>query len=64
MKSLSLFFNGDELIGIQGDFRPSTLPVIKKSNDTTVGVPVRELDKTLWEKISGLFSDKATIKPE
>jgi len=58
-KRLSLFFDGDELIGVQGDFRPSTLPVIKESNETTVDVPPRDLEKTLWEKISGIFSDDA-----
>jgi outer membrane protein assembly factor BamE len=62
-KRLSLFFDGDELIGIQGDFRPSTLPIIKESNETSIEVPKRDLDKTLWEKITGLFSDdeEATI---
>jgi len=56
-KRLSLYFNGDELIGVQGDFRPSTLPVIKQSKETTVIVPPRDLEKTLWEKITGLFDD-------
>ncbi len=63
-KRLSLFFNGDTLIGIQGDFRPSTLPVIRESNETTIDVPARDLDKTLWEKISGIFSDEPAINPE
>ena len=61
-KRLSLFFNGDKLIGVQGDFRPSILPVIRESNETTVDVPARNLDKTLWEKISGFFNDEAPIK--
>ncbi len=56
-KRLSLFFEGEELIGVQGDFKPSSSPVVKKSNETTVEVPERDLDKTLWEKITGLFSD-------
>ena len=63
-KRLSLFFDGDELIGVQGDFRPSTLPVIRESNETTVDVPARDLDKTLWEKITRLFSDDTPNKAE
>ena len=56
-KRLALFFDGDELIGIQGDFRPSTLPVIRESHETTIEVPERVLEKTIWGKITGLFSD-------
>ena len=63
-KRLSLFFDGDELIGIQGDYRPSTLPVIKESKETSIDVPKRNLDKTLWEKITGLFSDDESTIPE
>jgi len=55
-KRLSLFFEGDELIAVQGDFKPSALPVVRKSKETTIEVPERDLDKTLWEKITGLFS--------
>lgn len=60
-KRLSLFFDGDELIGVQGDFRPSSLPVIRESKEVTVEVPKRDLEKTLWEKITGLFSDEPEI---
>jgi len=56
-KRVSLFFNGDSLVGVQGDFRPSVQPVVKASTEMTVDVPKRELDTTMWEKISGLFSD-------
>jgi len=63
-KRLSLFFDGDTLIGIQGDYRPSTLPVIKVSKETTLDVPPRDLEKTLWEKITGLFNDDESITPE
>ncbi|NOQ77206.1 MAG: outer membrane protein assembly factor BamE [Methylococcaceae bacterium] len=63
-KRLSLFFDGDELIGVQGDYRPSTLPVIKISKETTIEVPPRNLEKTLWEKITGLFSDDEPTTPE
>lgn len=64
-KRVSLFFNGDNLVGVQGDFRPSAQPAVKESTETTVEVPKRDLDTTMWEKISGLFSDTppATATP-
>jgi outer membrane protein assembly factor BamE len=54
-KQISLFFENDQIAGIQGDFRPSAAPVIKTSGETTVDVPKRDLEKTLWEKITGLI---------
>ncbi|MGR9014000.1 MAG: outer membrane protein assembly factor BamE [Gammaproteobacteria bacterium] len=54
-KRISLYFDDDRLVGVQGDFKPSEVPVIKLSEETTVDVPKRDLDKTLWEMISGLF---------
>ena len=56
-KRLSLFFDGDELIGVQGDFRPSSLPVMTKSYDTTIEVPKRDLDKTLWGKMKRFWKE-------
>lgn len=65
-KRVALFFDGDSLIGIQGDFHPSALPVVKESTETTADVPKRNLDTTMWEKITGLFGDDAppTRKPK
>ena len=54
-KQVSLFFDNDQIVSIQGDFRPGAVPVAKTSGETTVDVPKRDLDKTLWEKITGLF---------
>jgi outer membrane protein assembly factor BamE len=54
-KQISLFFENDQIVGIQGDFRPNAVSVIKSSGELTVDVPKRDLDKTLWEKITGLF---------
>jgi outer membrane protein assembly factor BamE len=54
-KRISLFFDNDQLIGVQGDFKPSEVPVVKTSEETTVEVPKRDLEKTLWEMITGLF---------
>jgi len=52
-KKISLLFDNDHIVGIQGDFRPSTLPVAKVSDETTVDLPKRDIEKTLWEKITG-----------
>lgn len=60
-KRISLYFDGDILTGIQGDFRPDT-QVAKKIKETTVDVPERDLEKTLWEKIVWLFSDEPERK--
>lgn len=57
-KRVSLFFNGDNLMGVQGDFRPSSMPVVKESTETSVDVPKRDLERSMWEKISGLFGSE------
>ena len=72
-KRIALFFENDQIAGVQGDFRPSAVPVIKTSAETTVDVPKRDLEKTLWEKITSLVgyddldapskTDKADAKP-
>lgn len=62
-KRVSLFFNGDNLAGVQGDFRPSAQPVIKESTETTVDIPKRIIDTTMWEKVSSLFADTAPTTP-
>jgi len=54
-KKITLVFNGDELAGIYGDLKPSAVPTVKPPRETTVFVPKRNLDKTLWEKITGWF---------
>ena len=54
-KHISLFFNNDQVVAVQGDFKPNSDAVVKKSKETTVVLPKRDLDRTLWEKISGLF---------
>jgi len=56
-KRISLFFKRERLAGIQGDFRPSNEPPPENTEETNVIVPKREIQKSLWEKISGLFSD-------
>ena len=54
-KRISLFFNGDNLIGIQGDFRPNAVPVIAETKENTLELPKRDLEKSMWEKVAGLF---------
>ena len=72
-KRIALFFDNDQLTGVQGDFKPSLVPVLKASEETTVEIPKRDLEKTLWEKITSLFgydgvenapkSNKSDVKP-
>jgi outer membrane protein assembly factor BamE len=54
-KTLSIFFENDQIKSIQGDFKPSSTPVVKPNADNMVDVPKRNLDKTLTEKFSDLF---------
>jgi outer membrane protein assembly factor BamE len=45
----------EKLAGLYGDFKPSNLPVLKPSDEKIVDLPKRDIDKTLWESITGLF---------
>ena len=54
-KRISLFFENDTLAGVQGDFRPSNLPVVDAPKKSTVLVPKRNLDKTLLQKVKSLL---------
>ena len=56
-KNVTLIFSGDELVSLQGDFRPGTLPNIEMKKDTTVNVPKIQREKTLWQMFTGVFSD-------
>ena len=59
-KKVTLIFDEDQLIGVQGDFRPSSKPTERVSHETTLVLPKRKLEKTVWEKITGLFSSDET----
>lgn len=63
-KRISLYFNGDQLVGVQGDFKPSTVPVIAESKETTMDLPKRDLEKTMLEKITSLFDDEPETRPQ
>jgi outer membrane protein assembly factor BamE len=54
-KRITLFFSGDNLTGVQGDVHPSQLPVVKEVPETTVDLPKRDFEKSMWEKICGIF---------
>ncbi len=57
-KKITLFFNNDQISGIQGDFKPSGVSVIKRVPEITVAVPKRNLDHTLWGKLTRMFTLK------
>lgn len=59
-KRLSLFFEDDILSSMQGDFRPNKNKITSKTDETTIDIPPRDLEKTLWEKITGIFSHDET----
>jgi outer membrane protein assembly factor BamE len=55
-KKVSVLFNQDGLVsGVQGDFKPSATSVVKPSEETTVDVPKRDIERTMWQKIKGVF---------
>lgn len=66
-KTVSIFFENDQLKNIQGDFRPSASPVSKPNTDTMIDVPKRNLEKTLWDTMTGWFDyeeEHSVIKKE
>jgi outer membrane protein assembly factor BamE len=64
-KRITLYFENDKIAGLQGDFRPSKLPVLKPSPDATVDVPKRNLDDSLWGTLTGWFSsDESSEAPK
>ncbi len=62
-KAISIFFENDQVKGVQGDLKPSTVLVSKPSADKMVDVPKRDLEKTMWETMSGWF-DYSDVKRE
>ncbi len=53
---IALIFSGDNLIRIGGDLAPEANPAPQPPKEITVDAPKRELKKTLYEMIAGLFS--------
>lgn len=54
-KKLGLFFERDELIQLEGDFRPGAPLAPGAGKDVTIYVPKIEREKTVWQKITSLF---------
>ena len=52
---IALIFSGDNLIRINGDLAPEANPAPAAPKEMTVDVPKRDLKKTLYEMITGLF---------
>jgi outer membrane protein assembly factor BamE len=57
MKKFTVFFENDALTGVQGDLRPTNMPASDAKKDVTVNIPKIQRDKTIWEAITGIFSD-------
>lgn len=53
---ISLFFSGDNLIHVEGNMTPDLNPPPPIPTETTIEVPKRELKKTLYEIMLGLFT--------
>jgi outer membrane protein assembly factor BamE len=54
-RRITVLFENERLVGLQGDFRPSNEPPDDGPKDSTVIVPKRKHEKTLWQMITGLF---------
>jgi len=53
---IALFFAGDNLIHVEGNLTPDLNPPPPLPTETTIEAPKRELKKTLYEMIVGVFS--------
>ncbi len=56
---IALFFSNNNLTHIEGDLAPEANPAPPHSKDITIEAPKRKLKKTLYEMITGLFSDES-----
>lgn len=54
-KRVALFFTGEYLSAIQGDFHPGGDAGPVQPTESSIDLPKREMDKSMWEKVSGLF---------
>lgn len=53
---IALFFAGDNLIHVEGNLTPEVNPAPPPPTEMTIEAPKRELKRTLYEMIVGLFS--------
>ncbi|QXP85867.1 outer membrane protein assembly factor BamE [Methylococcus sp. Mc7] len=56
-RRISLMFDQDELVGLQGDFKPGELPSLDASKDVNVDIPKIERDQSLWGHIKSWFGN-------
>lgn len=54
-RKLTLTFERDELIRLEGDYRPGSPPEFDAGKDATIYVPKLEREKTVWEKVESVF---------
>ena len=54
-KNVTLIFKHDQLVQLQGDFRPGTLPSIEMKKDSSIQIPNIPREKTLTQKFLSLF---------
>jgi len=54
---VSLYFEGETLVGVQGDFKPDS-SAERVPKESTVDVPKRDLDNSLWGKTARLFDSE------
>ncbi|RYU58156.1 outer membrane protein assembly factor BamE [Methylolobus aquaticus] len=54
-RRITLVFERDQLIQLEGDFRPGAMVEANATKDSTIYIPKIERDQTIWQKITGLF---------
>jgi outer membrane protein assembly factor BamE len=56
-KKFTVIFKSDELAKVEGDLRPTNGAASDAKKDVTVIIPKIQRDKTVFEAITGIFSD-------
>ncbi|MDD2768737.1 MAG: outer membrane protein assembly factor BamE [Methylococcus sp.] len=56
-RKISLEFDQDELVGLQGDFKPGELPSLDTTKDVNLDIPKIERDQSLWGRIKSWFGN-------
>jgi outer membrane protein assembly factor BamE len=54
-QQVSLIFKDNKLGAIEGDLKPGTLTVLEPKRDVDIIVPKRDIEKTVFEKITSIF---------
>ncbi|MEY2700497.1 MAG: outer membrane protein assembly factor BamE [Pseudomonadota bacterium] len=56
-RRISLVFENDELVSLQGDFKPGDLPSIEAPRDVSVDIPHIERDNSWWGQMVSWFNN-------